>query len=59
MRFGVILRKVWGGSRSWAGARAQAVLMSVWRTCWQRGRSAVDFLSQLLRGAPVPLVLPP
>jgi transposase len=52
IRFGVILRKVWGGSRTWAGARAQAVLMSVWRTCWQKGRSAVDFLSQLLRGPP-------
>jgi transposase len=50
IRFGVILRKVWGGNRTWAGARAQAVLMSVWRTCWQQGRSALDFLSQLLRG---------
>jgi transposase len=59
IRFGVILRKVWGGSRTWAGARAQSVLMSVWRTCWQRGRSALDFLSQLLRGRPVALALPP
>ncbi|HKB39175.1 MAG TPA: transposase, partial [Gemmataceae bacterium] len=59
IRFGVILRKVWGGSRTWAGARAQAVLMSVWRTCWQQGRSALDFLRQLLRGTPVALVLPP
>ncbi|HTH49993.1 MAG TPA: IS66 family transposase [Candidatus Limnocylindria bacterium] len=59
IRFGVILRKVWGGSRTWTGARAQAVLMSVWRTCWQQGRSALDFLSQLLRGAPVALALPP
>ena len=59
IRFGVILRKVWGGSRTWAGARAQAVLMSVWRTCWQQGRSALDFLSQVLRGAPVALALPP
>jgi transposase len=50
IRFGVILRKVWGGNRTWAGARAQAILMSVWRTCWQQGRSALDFLSQLLRG---------
>jgi transposase len=49
IRFGVILRKVWGGNRTWVGARAQAVLMSVWRTCWQRGRNALDFLSQLLR----------
>src|SRR5262245_31260967 len=59
IRFGVILRKVWGGSRTWAGARAQSVLMSVWRTCWQQGRSALDFLSQLLRAVPVTLALPP
>ena len=59
IRFGVILRKVWGGSRTWAGARAQSLLMSVWRTCWQQGRSALDFLSQLLRGPPAALALPP
>jgi transposase len=59
IRFGVILRKVWGGNRTWAGARAQSVLMSVWRTCWQQGRSALDFLSQLLRGTPMVLALPP
>jgi transposase len=59
IRFGVILRKVWGGSRTWLGARAQSVLMSVWRTCWQQGCSALDFLSQLLRGMPVALALPP
>jgi transposase len=59
IRFGVILRKVWGGSRTWPGARAQAVLMSVWRTCWQQGRSALDLLSQLLRGTPLALALPP
>jgi transposase len=59
IRFGVILRKVWGGNRTWAGARAQSVLMSVWRTCWRQGRSALDFLSQLLRGTPVALALPP
>ena len=52
IRFDVILRKVWGGSRTWAGARAQSMLMSVWRTCWQQGLSALDFLSQLLRGPP-------
>src|SRR5205807_7123889 len=57
IRFGVILRKVWGGSRTWA--RAQSVLMSVWRTCWQQGRSALDTCSQLLRGQPVLLVQPP
>ncbi len=59
IRFGVILRKVWGGSRTWAGARAQSVLMSVWRTCWQQGRCALDFVSQLLRGTQVALAVPP
>lgn len=59
IRFGVILRKVWGGNRTWVGAHAQAVLMSVWRTCWQRGHNAVDFLSQLLRQFPTPVALPP
>jgi transposase len=59
IRFGVILRKVWGGSRTWAGARAQSVLMSVWRTCWQQGFPALDVLSQLLRGTLVALALPP
>ena len=59
IRFGVILRKVWGGSLTWAGARAQSVLMSVWRTCWQQGRAALDFLSQLLRGPPLALASPP
>ena len=57
--FGVILRKVWGCNRTWAGARAQSVLMSVWRTCWQQGRSALEFLSQLLWGTPVAPALPP
>ena len=58
IRFGVILRKVWGGSRTWAGARAQSVLMSVWRTCWQQGFPVLDVLSQLLRGTLVALALP-
>jgi transposase len=59
IRFGVILRKVWGGSRTRAGARAQSVLMSVWRTCWQQGRSALDLVSQLLRSRAALLALPP
>ena len=59
MRFGVILRKIWGGNRTWAGAKAQAILMSVWRTCWQQGRIALDFLSHLLRGHIEPLAQPP
>ena len=59
MRFGVILRKVWGGNRTWAGAEAQAVLMSIWRTCWQRGLLAMDFLSDRLRCRLIPAALPP
>lgn len=59
IRFGVILRKVCGGNRTWVGARAQAILMSVWRTCWQRGHNALDFLSQLLRRWPALVPLPP
>jgi transposase len=58
-RFCVILRKIWGGSRTWVGARAQSVLMSVWLTCGQQGRSALDFHSQLLQGTPVTLALLP
>jgi transposase len=59
IRFGVILRKVWGGNRTWAGAQAQAVLMSFWRTCWQRGQNALDSLSHLLRRRIIPATLPP
>src|SRR5262245_10204036 len=59
IRFGVLLHKVWGSSRTWTGARAQSVLMSVWRTCWQQGRCALDFLSQLLRGTSSALAFPP
>jgi transposase len=59
IRFGVILRKVWGGNRTWVGAGARAVLMSVWRTCWQRGHNALDFLSRLLRRWPALVALPP
>jgi transposase len=59
IRFSLILCKVWGGSRTWIGARAQSILMSVWRTCGHQGRSALGFLSQILRGTPVTLTLPP
>jgi hypothetical protein len=36
------------GRRVWVGL-----------SCWQQGRSALDFLSQLLRGKPVALARPP
>jgi transposase len=57
IRPAVVNRKVWGGNRTWHGAAAQSVLMSVLRTCNQRGRDGVDFLSRTLR-APSPRNLP-
>lgn len=59
MRFGVILRKVWGGNRTARGGHAQAVLMSIWRTCGQRGIPALDWLSHRLRCSTTLLHLPP
>lgn len=49
VRPAVVNRKVWGGSRTPAGATAQAVLTSVLQTCHQQARSALDFVSQTLR----------
>lgn len=51
LRPAVVNRKVWGGSRTDAGAEAQSILMSVMRTCWQRGIDAVGFLSHAVRAA--------
>ena len=45
----VIARKVWGGSRTWEGARTQQVLVSVLRTCWQQGKDAFIRMVWLLR----------
>src|SRR5450631_178484 len=45
----VIARKVWGGSRTWEGARTQQVLVSVLRTCWQQGKDAFGRMVSLLR----------
>jgi transposase len=49
VRPAVVNRKVWGGNRTAAGARAQGIVTSVLRTCQQQARSAVDFVSQTLR----------
>ena len=49
LRPAVVNRKVWGGNRTWAGARAQSVLMSVLQTAKLMGRDSMDFLSRLLR----------
>jgi transposase len=49
IRWMVIARKVWGGNRTWAGARTQQILVSVLRTCWQQGKDAFARLVWLLR----------
>jgi transposase len=56
IRPAVVNRKVRGGSRTEAGAEAQGVLMSILRTCWQAGRSALDFVSRTLRAFGNPLL---
>ena len=48
IRWMVIARKVWGGNRTWAGARTQQILVSVLRTCWQQGKDAFTRLVGLL-----------
>jgi transposase len=63
IRPAVVNRKVWGGNRTAAGARAQSVLMSVLETCRRHARSALDYISQTLRSAgnlllPRPVLLP-
>ncbi len=45
----VIARKVWGGNRTWEGARTQQILTSVLRTCWQQGQDAFTRCVKLLR----------
>jgi len=45
----VIARKVWGGNRTWNGARTHEILASVLRTCRQRGQDAFTRFVGLLR----------
>jgi transposase len=59
IRPAVVNRKVWGGSRTPNGAHAQSVLMSVLETCRQHGRSALDYVSQVLRGVVTSIIKPP
>ena len=49
IRPAVVNRKVWGGNRTAAGARAQGVLMSVIETCRRQAHAVVDYVSQSLR----------
>ena len=49
IRPAVIARKVWGGNRTWNGAKVQQILMSVLRTFHQQGKDAFVSLVELLR----------
>src|SRR5262249_41541093 len=49
IRPAVVNRKVWGGNRTTAGARAQGILMSVFETCRRQALSTVDHVSRTLR----------
>lgn len=57
MRPAVVNRKVWGGNRTWVGARAQSVLLSINRTLWQRGHDSLEWFSNLRRST-TQLILP-
>ena len=50
IRPAVVNRKVWGGNRTDAGAKAQSTLMTVLRTCTQQGRNVISFLGAWIRG---------
>ena len=58
IRPAVVNRKVWGGNRTWHGARAQAALTSLLVTLEQRGYEALEWFSAA-RCATAPLPLPP
>lgn len=49
IRPAVVNRKVWGGNRTPAGAKAQSVLMSVLETVRRTSRSVADYVSESLR----------
>jgi transposase len=50
-------RKVWGGNRTWAGAEAQSILMSVIRTCELLAAEPFAFLLNALC-RPQPQLIP-
>jgi len=59
LRPAVVNRKVWGGNRTPAGARAQAALLSVLETCRRQGRAVLDYVSHALRSFGNPLLRQP
>jgi transposase len=63
IRPAVVNRKVWGGNRTPAGAKAQSILMSVLETCRRQTHRILDYVSQSLRCfgnllTPRPVLLP-
>ena len=46
----IVNRKVWGGNRTDAGGKAQAVLSSVLQTCKNKTINAFNYLSDAFRG---------
>jgi len=63
IRPAVVNRKVWGGNRTTAGAKAQGALMSVFETCRRQALSVVEHVSRTLRWfgnrlLPRPVLLP-
>jgi transposase len=59
IRPAVVNRKVWGGNRTWRGAHAQEVLMSVLQTCKRIGLLGLEFVSETLRAFGNPLLSRP
>jgi transposase len=60
IRPAVVNRKVWGGNRTWRGAWAQSVLMSVIGTCLLRRIDPLSFFIEALTSpSPVLLAQPP
>jgi hypothetical protein len=51
LRPAVVMRKITGGSRSGAGARAWATLASLMQTAWQQGRNVLETIQALLQAA--------
>jgi transposase len=58
IRPAVVTRKVWGGNRTWAGARTQQILASVLRTCQQQGRDPLALFAEMLHQDPPTSLVP-
>jgi transposase len=58
IRPAVVTRKVWGGNRTWAGARTQQILASALRTCHQNQRDPLALFAEMLRLGHPPSLVP-